>query len=236
MKINASKEKITIVLTIFFICIVLVSVTFMQFKTVEKALETDIENMRETELREQISNYKTKYSQTAQKLEENNNKIQEYKEKVESNEAASELLEEELLQSNLLLGKTNVSGEGIVITLSDNQESIITAEDLRELINELKYAGAEAISINDIRIINLTDIVDVGNFILVKEQRLSSPFVIKAIGNQTYLFSNLSSKNGYVETYINNGKSVKLEKQRNIQILKYNGDIKMKYMKEVTEK
>ena len=35
---------------------------------------------------------------------------------------------------------------------------------------------------------------------------------------------------------IEDSKSVKLEKQRNIKIPKYSGNIEIKYMKEVTEK
>ena len=68
-------------------------------------------------------------------------------------------------------------------------------------------------------------------------QRIVSPYVVKAIGNQTYLTSNLCQKNsGFVDKYNNSGKSVKLEKQSNIKIPKYSANIEIKYMKEVTEK
>ena len=61
--------------------------------------------------------------------------------------------------------------------------------------------------------------------------------IVKAIGNQTYLTSSLCQKNsGFVDKYNNSGKSVKLEKQRNIKIPKYSGNIEIKYMKEATEK
>ena len=56
------------------------------------------------------------------------------------------------------------------------------------IINALKAAGAEAISINDERIVNMTDIVLITNtFIKVNGQRIQMPYIIKAIGNQTYL-------------------------------------------------
>lgn len=98
-------------------------------------------------------------------------------------------------KSNLLLGTTNVVGEGVVVTLTDNQERQIQADDLVELINELRFAGAEAISINGVRILSMTDIVDIDSYILIKpRQRLISPYVVKAIGNQTYLTSTLCMK------------------------------------------
>jgi len=200
-------------------CTLLVATMFIQVKTVEKVNETDIENMREAELREQISTLKSKYEEVNEKLTETNSKIAEYNAKIESNDEASELLDEELKKSNLLLGTTDVVGEGV------------------ELINELRFAGAEAISINGVRILSMTDIVDIDSYILIKpRQRLISPYVVKAIGNQTYLTSTLCMKNsGFIDSYKNSGKTVTLEKQRNIKIPKYSENLDIKYMKEVAE-
>lgn len=238
MKIKIDKANITMSISILIICVILVTVSLIQFKTVEKVNETEIENMREEELREKISEWKSKYEEANEKLEETNLKINEYIEKIETNEEASELLDEELRKSQLILGTTDVVGDGVVVTLTDTAENPIKAEDLVDLINELRFAGAEAISINGVRIINMTDIVDIDSYIIVKpSQRLVSPYVVKAIGNQTYLVSNLCLKNsGFVDKYNNSGKSVKLDKQRNIKIPKYSEKINIKYMKEVTEK
>lgn len=236
LKLNINKANTTMFISILLVCIVLVSVLMIQFKIVEEVNETDIENMRETELREQLSTWKGKYEETNEKLEEINLKISEYNLKIEANEESSELLDNELLQSNILLGNTEVQGEGVVITLSDTEESTVTASDLLELVNELRYAGAEAISINGVRVTSMTDIVDISDrFILIKpRQRLSSPYVIKVIGNQTYLVSTLSLKNsGFIDSHSNLGQSVKVEKQRNITIPKYLESFEVKYMKEV---
>ena len=238
MKIKFDKANITMSISILIVCIILVAVSFIQFKTVEQVHETDIETMREEELREQISTWKSKWEEANEKLEDTNNKINEYNQKLDSNEEASELLDEELRKSQLILGTTDVVGDGVVVTLTDTAENSIEAEDLVELINELRFAGAEAISINGVRIINMTDIADIDSYIIVKpSQRLVSPYIVKAIGNQTYLVSNLCLKNsGFVDKYNNSGKSVKLEKQKNIKIPKYSGNIDIKYMKEVTDK
>lgn len=235
MKLKVDKANITMAISIFIICVIFITVLLVQFKTVEKVNETDIENMRETELREQVSAWKSKYEEVSEKLEENNSKINDYNEKMELNEEASGLIEDELKRSQLILGTTDVTGEGVVITLTDKHDNAIEAKNLIELLNELRFAGAEAISINGVRIINMTDIVDIDSYIIVKpSQRLVSPYVVKAIGNQTYLTSTLCLKNsGFVDKYNNSGKSVTLEKQRNIKIPKYSGNIEIKYMKEV---
>ena len=54
MKIKFDKANITMSISILLVCVILVSISFIQFKTVEQVNETDIENMRDEELREQI--------------------------------------------------------------------------------------------------------------------------------------------------------------------------------------
>ena len=139
----------------------------------------------------------------------------------------------------MLVGKTNVQGEGIIITLKDNEEKSIEASDLRTLINELKLAGAEAISINDKRILNMTELVDVNGVILINEERIVSPYIVKAIGDQTYLSSAISLKtSGFIDSYTIMGKSVEMTKEKNINIMAYNGkknQLQFKYAKEVEE-
>ena len=220
------------------ICILLTGVMFAQFKTVEQTDITGIETARESELTTMLSSWKTKYEEVEEKLAETQLKISEYNEKIEKNEQSSELLDEELAQSNLLLGKTNVVGDGVVITLKDNDEKSIEATDLLTLVNELRLAGAEAISINDKRIINMTEIVDV-NAIMINEERVVSPYIVKAIGDQTYLSSALSLKtSGFIDAYNQKGKTVEMTKEKNINILAYSSkksQLQFKYAKEVQE-
>ena len=218
--LKIDKEQTTMSIIIGIVCIVLIAVMFIQYKTVEETDITEIENMREAELRTALSEWKTKYEEAYEKYKEVQSTKKEYIDKIESNEEASELLEKELQQSNLLAGKTNVTGEGVVVTLSDNKTEKISSDDLIELLNELKYAGAEAISINSIRIVNSTDIVQIGGtYIMVGGNRITSPYVVKAIGNQAYLSSILSLKNsGYVDKYNNSGKTVTLEARKKIEI------------------
>ena len=230
------KRNITMCIVIFIMCVILTSVILMRFKAVEK---TDIEGesaIKETELRKEISTWKSKYEQVTQTLESTNQKISEYEEQINKNEDSTNLVEKELNQTNELLGKTNVKGEGVIITLTDTTEKILAA-DLSELINELKYAGAEAIAINGIRILPMTDITDATNdLILINGQRTTSPYEVKAIGDQTYLYSTLSTKNGFIEYYTNQyGLNIKIEKQKNIMIEKTNQDINFKYIKEGEE-
>ena len=89
------------------------------------------------------------------------------------------------------LGWTKYRGQGLVITLKDADSSnfvgnaakaIVHDADLMEVVNALKEAGAEAISINGERIVNTTSIICSGNIIQIDGEKVGSPYEIKAIG------------------------------------------------------
>lgn len=225
------KGKITITIWTAIVVLIFTAVLFIQFKTINQTDILSIENMREDELKSEISNFKQKSEELKKELQETNTKIQEYKDAIASGNEASELLEKELEEQNNILGKNQVTGTGVVVTLKDTNTKKINAEDLRLLLNELKMAGAEAISINDERIVYDSYIVDIGGtYISVNGTRIVSPYEVKAIGNQAYLESGLSKKQyGYIDTKLEEGKEVLLERKDNITIEKYKNSLDMEY-------
>lgn len=225
------KGEITITITIGLMCLILSTVIFVQFKTINQTDIISLENMREDELRTEISNFKQKIVEVQEQLKETNKKIKEYEETINTDKKASEVLAKELEQQNNILGKNNVTGSGVIITLTDTRAQKISGEDLRTLLNQLKTDGAEAISINGQRIVYDSYVVDLGGtFVSVNGERLVSPYEVKAIGNPTYLESGLSKKQyGYIDTKLEEGKNVVLERQENILIDKYKGNLNMQY-------
>lgn len=227
------KGKITVVITIAIACFALTTIMFMQFKIVNETDITSIETMREEELRSELANWKQMYKEADEQYQEKVSKLNEYKEKQQSTEESSKLIEEELAQTNMYLGKTDVQGQGITINLKDtDSEDIkpISAEDLLVIVDYLKLAGAEAISINEQRIINMSDIVYVNNSIIyINQQRILAPYVIKAIGDPTNLESTLLGNGGYVELLKNIGFDVNIEKSK-VTIPKYSKEISHKYI------
>ena len=231
------KGKIIVTITIGIACLALSLVMFMQFKLVNETDITSIENMREEELRTELAAWKERYEEANAQYQEKSNTLQEYKEKEESDAETENLVNAELANVNLILGKTDVEGEGITITLRDSSNDdgdllTITTDNLNTIINELKMAGAEAISVNEERIINMSDIVEINDrsLILVNGQRVISPYIIKAIGDQTYLESTLVGKGGSIDELRKQGYDIAVEKSDNITIQKYNQEINTKYI------
>ena len=171
-----------------------------------------------------------------------NEEIKALEDKATSEGELEAEIKKKLDNARMQLGLVDVKGPGIIITLTpktsifgtNTSDSVrtITEDELVYLVNTLWYSRAEAISINDVRIINTTDIVEVGNsLVMVGGQRLSSPYVVKAIGNQAYLSSILSLKNsGFIDKYNNSGKTVTLVANKKVEILKNNGKTDIKYI------
>ena len=144
-------------------------------------------------------------------------------------------MQKELEQINLALGKTDVEGPGIEIILRDKEKEKITAYDLLLIVNSLKLAGAEAISINNERIINMSDIVNIElsgdtSIVKVNGQRILSPYVVKAIGNAKYLESSLLGNGGEVDKMKKEEKDISINQLNKTKIEKYKEEIKTKYM------
>lgn len=234
---SVKKGKIIVTITIGLICFILTYVMFLQFRVVEETDIAQIENAREGELREKLASWKERYEDVDEKVETTKQTLDEYNNKKASNQETSELIAKELQQAEQLVGKTDVKGDGLVITLKDNEENTIVALDLLDLVEELRLAGAEAISINDKRVVNMTDIVDITeSVILVNSDRVTSPYVVKAIGDQKYLESALNTKTiGFIDTMVKYGKDVTVERVNNIKINKYDKNLEVNYMKDKEE-
>lgn len=240
MKIKINKEKLVMSITIGIACFALMLVMFMQFKMVEQTDITAIETMRESELKLELSGWNEKYNELYTRYVEIVTKLEEYKNESVSDQKTAQLLQAELEQINEALGKTDVEGEGIVIQITDMGGTQLTEdvpvkninpEDLLRIVNELFASGAEAISINGNRMILTSSIFSIDEDILkVNSKKVSSPYVINAIGNPDYLKSSVSGKGGIVDELKELGHKTSVDESNRILIEKYENDISTKYI------
>ena len=234
MERKIKKGKVTLTITIGCTAFILFFVMFTQIKTVQETDITGIEIMRETELRAELASWKSKYNEVSVKVEETQNKINEYTNQINNNDDVSSLLNDELKESYMYAGLSEVHGEGITIVLSDNESRNIDEIDLILLVNELRAAGAEAISINSERVLYKTEIVGVSSkYILVNGTRIVGPYIVKAIGDKKYLESSISIKNGYIDEMKADNKTIEYTVDDNITIPKYNHSVEFEVAKNV---
>ncbi len=223
------KGKITMTISIACTALILTMIMFTQFKTVDETDITAIETMRETELRTELADWKEKNEEIEEKIEETESKIKEYRDELENDENSFKLLENEVKEAKAYVGYTSLKGEGITVTLKDTDMEI-RYSDLLNLVNELNAAGAEAISINGERIVSMSDISVVNNaIILVNANRISSPYVVKAIGDKKYFESALTIKGGYIDTIKVDEREIEYNIENNIVIPAYEDEQTLKH-------
>lgn len=232
------KEKGILSISIGCAAFILTMVMFTQFKTIEYTDIVAMETMRETELRAKLAEWKEKYAEVETKLMDTNAKIAEYKSQMSSEQDATNLLRQEVEEARKYLGNTDVRGEGIIVTLEDSSKKEIERLDLINLINELKIAGAEAISINDERIVSVSDVASINyGMILINGRRTSTPYIVKAIGDRKHLESAITIKGGFLDEMRKvEEKTVGYSVEENIVITKYQGEMPLEYMKKEEKK
>jgi uncharacterized protein YlxW (UPF0749 family) len=111
-------------------------------------------------------------------------------------------LNNEIARQRVASGMVALSGPGIVVTMDDsaahsipeNEDPanyILHEYDLRDVLNTLWAAGAEAVSINGERIVSSTSLYCVGTTIICNATRLSPPYEVRAVGDPDALASAL---------------------------------------------
>lgn len=239
---NMNKLKISIVLGIM--CFALTYGIFMQIKTVENTNVKVSKNYQENNLRAEVLKFKEKYDNKVKELEKAEKELEEERKNATQNNAELEDAEIQIKKANKMIGLSEVKGPGVIVTLQDSKISTVNALnasdllvhdiDVLSVINELKNAGAEAISINDQRIVSTTAISCDGNVITINKIKVGAPFVIKAIGLPESL-SALERPWGYLDLLRSYSIEVSLEKSNEITIPKYTGKLEFTYGKSVEE-
>ena len=230
-------------IAIVIVCIVLTSAITLQIRTMKNENSEVAQSFANSELKDTLLEWKEKADRAEDDLEKSTLQLEKIRQDTTANDNTAKEKQEELKKYNMLIGLTDVIGSGITLTVSDSSTEstsidlsnlIVHDTDLRNLVNELANAGAEAISINNERIVNSTCITCAGNVIQINGNKVGSPFVIKAIGNQESLYGAITRAGGY--TYMLKSRSIQVDTKKTdkVQIPKFTGAITQNYVE--TEK
>jgi uncharacterized protein YlxW (UPF0749 family) len=103
-------------------------------------------------------------------------------------------LVDEANQLRVANGLAAVSGPGVQVTVAGP----VSVLDLQDLINELRNAGAEALALNDQRLIAWSSIATDGEQVTVDGQPVPAPYRLSGIGNPEALRAALLRPGGLV--------------------------------------
>lgn len=162
---------------------------------------------RVTVLLDRLANAQEEIRHLREEVDRLRTQLSGYEKAMAEGKTATERLTAELHRLRVLAGLTKVRGPGIIVRVTDApeppagvpSEGIVHDSDLLMIVNELRNAGAEAIAINDQRVVATTAIRCVGTLITVNGARISPPYEIVAIGDPDKLTKALTMPGGIVD-------------------------------------
>ncbi|WP_413782428.1 DUF881 domain-containing protein [Anaeroselena agilis] len=143
-------------------------------------------------------------------------------------------------------GLVPLRGAGVIVTVDDTKPAapprsnnpnlyLIKDEDLLKVLNELRAAGAEAISINGQRLIASSEVRSAGPYISINNTNFAAPFEIKAIGDPVTLENALKLRGGVIETLQFWGIRIEVKQSANVQIPAFKGTFRFNYAQPVQD-
>lgn len=171
-----------------------VYITLEQKRNIENQIETTKIEIKKLE------KINLEYEQTLKEYE----RFSKHKHKT-----INDLMKEDLDYLKKTSGYENVKGTGVVVTIKDSEKELKKGQnpndlivhdiDILRIINDLKKAGAQALSINGERVLPLSKIKCSGATITVNDTTYGQPFIIKVIGNTDSLMASIISPGSYAD-------------------------------------
>lgn len=207
------------------VCILLGIMLALQYKSVNYNQSlASFENKRLEELKDDLITLQNQKNSLQERLSELEEENQTYAKVKAGDSEAAQQIQNNLKKARVFAGLEEVKGKGIVITLDNNVFIHVKDYDILNVVNELRASGAQAISVNDERVVAMTEIREAGQYIMINGKQFNAPFVIKAISDPDDLERSLTLIGGVVEGLEEDQLNVTIKKSEDIVIGKFVDD------------
>ncbi len=176
------------------VCVVLGVLIALQMKNVNATKLTESNLM---EIQTRLLDYAQKNQELSQRNANLNLYISQLESSLKADNSAVDAIIKEKERYAVFAGLTEVTGPGLKITIVCNSDTQIRDSILRQYVNELRALGAQAISINQERMVAMSEIRVSGGSIIINGNSYDRQGVyeIKAIADP--------KKNDYFRPYLN---------------------------------
>jgi len=158
-----------------------------------------LENLREDDLVRILDTV----NQDGTRLEQEISALQASRDRLQSGatsrEEAVAAAQDRAARLGILTGTVAAQGPGMTLTINDPSHKV-TAPLLLDTVQELRDAGAEAIEVNDVRVVADTYFTDGDAGIEVSGRPIQAPYVFVAIGDSQTLASAMDIPGGVSES------------------------------------
>ncbi|MBE3101409.1 MAG: DUF881 domain-containing protein [Firmicutes bacterium] len=231
------KKHLSGQIAIMLVSLVLGLMLATQFKNVQN-VGGNVSLQRAQELTSQIQKLTQDISSQDDIITGLEQRISEYENAALDEGKLNDTIYKDLERSRVLAGLVELEGPGVIVTVNvvpvndwAGEQTIVRNvyhDDLLMLVNELNAAGAEAISINNERLVATTEIRNAGDYIVINTNRYSVPYEIKALGNPDTLEASLKLLGGVADT-LGEELEIKIRREDKIRLPKYNGPLQYQY-------
>jgi uncharacterized protein YlxW (UPF0749 family) len=227
----------------------------LSLKTQDRLRREQLPNMRPNQMALAYARLNDTVQDQKKTISDLQKKLENYQNAISQDSGKTKVLAEDLSRANLLAGQKAVMGPGVIVTLKDadpkdvppkdpgmSQEDYLEIvkpynihdTDIQSIVNELKAAGAEAIAVNDQRVVATTAIRCVGPVVQVNSIATSgSPVHIKVIGDAAAIMSGFGMNEGILKNFTPG--MVTVEKAESLTLPAYTGIIPLRFVKAAPE-
>lgn len=192
--------KIARNIAITMVCIILGIMLAWQYKSINyNQSMASLQYKRLDELKDDVIKLQKQRTELQDRLKELEKENQVYESVKAGDSAAAQQIKDNLARVRMFAGLIEVKGKGIIVSLDDYESVHVQDIDILNIVNELRASGAQAIAVNDERIVAMTEIRTAGRYIMVNGKQLTPPYVIKAISDPTNLERSLRLLGGVLE-------------------------------------
>lgn len=198
--------KLSKTFSITLVCIILGIMVSWQYKSINyNQNASSIQATRIEDLKDNLIQLQKTNNELRNRLQELQEENKAYENSRIGDNSIAENMRKQLEAARIFAGLVDVKGKGIIITLDNNGFATVVDSDILDVVNELRAAGAQAISVNEERIVATSEIRQAGNladdnsYIMINGVRQKAPFVIKAISDPDDLERSLTMIEGVVD-------------------------------------
>ena len=159
-----------------------------------QARPTEISSLSAQELSQLVDQLSQRNRELRTALTDLHETVRQYGEAGTQGQSAIDVTREDLRRVSAFGGLAPVEGQGIVLTVNGDLDAIA----LNDLLNELRNAGAEAITVDGVRVVTGIVVAGAPGELSVENHAIGDGFEIRAIGSPQILTGTLTRTGGVI--------------------------------------
>jgi len=180
--------------------------------------------------------------QLVERVRQMTEQINEYEDSKAESGGIEGAIRDQIDEIKTFSGLTGLKGQGVIVIINDGERELNDFEDpnnvlvhnmdVQNLVDDLRYAGAEAISVNGQRyVFGKTKIQCTGPTIRINNEVFAQPFIIKAIGDKHHLEAAVNAPGSFGQVLRQYGVFLEVYTSVNLEVPAYGDSIRPVYMK-----